>query len=434
MGRMAADCNLGQCRATGRDADSPPISRRVPAPDVTVPGRFAVLFAAQFAAVGVLMPFLPAVLAGHGLTPGQIAVVLATGSAVRLLAAPAVGRGADGFGDARSILVLAAALATFTVSAFAWAPSLGAPSLGAPSLGGPVLGLPAYAALIGVAILHAMVSAPVVPLSDTLCLAAAGRLRFDYGRVRSAGSASYIVAAIAAGVAVQWAGPVVVIWLAAAAFLATALAARGLPALPTTGGGRGGFLAPFADPAFRWLLPLSGLIQGSHALYYGFSTLHWTAAGLSPSVIGLLWGEGVVVEVALFLWGRPLADRLGPAGLAAVAALAGVLRWSVLAETTWLPALVVVQLLHALTFGCMHLGAMRVLGGMPPGQAATAQTLHASVGVGLASGLLTLGCGPLYAAYGGVGFWAMAALCGLALPLAALLQAALKRRQRLPTG
>ncbi|RYJ02862.1 MAG: hypothetical protein EON47_06145, partial [Acetobacteraceae bacterium] len=244
----------------------------------------------------------------------------------------------------------------------------------------------------------------------------------------------YILAAILAGAAVQWAGPVAVIWLAAGAFLLTALAARGLPAMPGTGGGRTGFAAPFADPAFRCLLPLSALIQGSHALYYGFSTLHWTAAGLSPSVIGLLWGEGVVVEVALFLWGRPLADRLGPAGLAAVAALAGVLRWSVLAETTWLPALAVVQLLHALTFGCMHLGAMRVLGGMPPGQAATAQTLHASLGVGLASGLLTLGCGPLYAAFGGGGFWAMAALCGMALPLAVLLQAALKRRPRLSIG
>ena len=64
------------------------------------------------------------------------------------------------------------------------------------------------------------------------------------------------------------------------------------------------FAAPFQEPAFRWLLPLSALIQGSHALYYGFSTIHWTAAGLSPGVIGLLWAEGVVVEVLLFLYGR----------------------------------------------------------------------------------------------------------------------------------
>ncbi|SDB72389.1 MFS transporter [Belnapia rosea] len=375
---------------------------------MSVAWRFALCFAAQFATAGVLMPFLPAVLAGRGLSPGEIATVLALGSAIRLLAAPAVGRGADGFGDARSILVLAAGLTACTITGFAWAPGL--------------------AGLLAIAALHALVSAPVVPLSDALCLGAARRFGFDYGRARSAGSASYILAAILAGFAVQWAGATVVIWLASAFFLLTALAARGLPRLEVAGSGRGGFAAPFRDPAFRWLLPLSALIQGSHALYYGFSTLHWQAVGLSSGVIGLLWGEGVVVEVALFLWGRRLVDRLGPGGLALLAAVAGVVRWGVTASTNWLPALAMVQLLHALTFGAMHLGAMRVLGGMPPGQAATAQTLHASLGVGLAMGLLTYACGPLYAAFGGGGFWAMAALCGIALPVAVKLRCVLRQR------
>ncbi|MCB4822688.1 MFS transporter [Roseicella aerolata] len=371
-----------------------------------VPTRFALLFAAQFAAVGVLMPFLPAVLAGQGLGPEQIALILAAGSAVRLLAAPAVGRGADGFGDARTILVLAAALAACTVTGFALAQG--------------------FVALLLVAVLHAMVNAPVIPLSDALCLGAARERRFDYGRVRSAGSLSFILAAVAAGQAVQGFGVTSVIWLASACLALTALAARGLPPLRRGGGGRGGFRAPFASPAFRRILPLSALIQGSHALYYGFATLHWQAAGLSPGVIGLLWAEGVVAEVALFLWGKPVADRLGAAGLAALAAAAGLVRWGVTAETSWLPALAAVQLLHAVTFGAQHLAAMRVLGGMPPAQAATAQTLHASLGVGLASGLLTFASGPLYAAWGGQGFWAMAALCALALPLAWRLKRALR--------
>ncbi|MBL6078975.1 MFS transporter [Belnapia sp. T18] len=375
---------------------------------MSAPLRFALLYATQFATVGALQPFLPAVLAGHGLTPGQIAAVLAVSSAVRLLAAPAVGRGADGLGDARSILVLAAGLAACMVTGFAWASGFGA--------------------LVAVAMLHALVSAPVVPLSDALCLGAARRMGFDYGRARSAGSASYIAAAVLAGFAVQAVGAEAVIWIASLCYLLTTLAARGLPRLEATGGGRSGFEAPFRDPAFRWLLPLSALIQGSHALYYGFATLHWQAAGLSSGVIGLLWGEGVVVEVLLFLWGRRLVERLGPGGMALLAASAGVLRWSVTAYTSWLPALAAVQLLHALTFGAMHLGAMRVLGGLPPGQAATAQTLHASLGVGLASGILTYLCGPLYAAYGGGGFWAMAGLCAIALPLAVKLRLVLRRR------
>jgi PPP family 3-phenylpropionic acid transporter len=141
-----------------------------------------------------------------------------------------------------------------------------------------------------------------------------------------------------------------------------------------------------------------------------------------------------VVEVLLFLWGGPLAARLGPARLAALAAGAGVVRWGVTAETTWLPALAAVQVLHSITFGAQHLGAMRVLAGMPAGQAATAQTLHSSLGTGLAMGVLTLLSGPLYARLGGDGFWAMAGLCAAALPVVLGLRAALGRRDRIGGG
>ncbi|MCO6419547.1 MFS transporter [Siccirubricoccus sp. KC 17139] len=370
------------------------------------PWRFALVFATQFIVPGVLMPFLPVVLAGHGLSATEIATVLAGASAVRLVAAPAVGRGTDGWGDARGVLLLAATGATCTVTGYALGQG--------------------FAGLLLLALLHALVGAPIMPLSDALAVSASRQFGFDYGRVRSAGSASFILAAIGAGLAVQAFGAVSVIWLAAAAYAGTALAVARLPRLAASGGGGGGLAAPFAFPAFRRVLPLSALIQGSHALVYGFGTLHWQAAGHSPAVVGLLWAEGVVAEVVLFLCSRPLVERLGPAGLAALAAGAGVLRWGLLAETTWLPALALAQLLHALTFGAMHLAAMRVLGTLPPGQAARAQTLHASLGTGLASGLLTFLAGPLYAAWGGAGFWVMAGLCAMALPLTLRLRTAMR--------
>ncbi len=370
--------------------------------------RFALLFAAQFAAVGILMPFFPAVLRDHGLTPGQISAVLATGSAVRLFASPTMGRAADRLGDARLVLAASAVLAAATTTGFAWGSG--------------------FAMLLGVAVVHALVMAPLTPLGDALAVAAARREGFDYGRVRSAGSAAFILAAILAGQAVALRGTSAVVWLFSLCLLATAGCAMALPRSPVAARGAGGFRAPFRDPAFRLLLPLSGLIQGSHALYYAFGTIHWQAAGLSPGVIGLLWGEGVVAEVALFLWGKPLVERLGAPGLALVAAGCGMLRWAVMAETTWLPALALAQLLHAATFGAMHLAAMRVLAGMPLHLAATAQTLHASAGVGLAFGVLTFGSGLLFARAGGQAFWAMMVLCALALPLAWALRGALARR------
>ena len=375
---------------------------------MATPHRFALLFAAQFAALGIMMPFFPALLRDHGLGATQIAAVLATGSAVRLLASPLLGRGADHLGDSRQVLALGAALAGLLATGYAWGSG--------------------FAMLLGVAFLHAIAMAPVFPLADALALAASRREGFDYGRVRSAGSASFILAVVLAGQVVALAGNAALVGLYCLFLLVAAGFALRLPAASAGPRGQGGFRLPFRDPAFRLLLPLSACIQGSHALYYGFGTIHWQAQGLSPEVIGLLWGEGVVAEVALFLWGKRLAERLGAPGLALLAAILGALRWSVTASTTWLPALILMQPLHAATFGCMHLAAMRVLGGLPPGQAATAQTLHASLGVGLTMGVLTFGCGPLYTWVGGSGFWVMAALCALAVPLALALPGALRRR------
>ena len=223
--------------------------------------RYALLFFAQFAALGILMPFLPAVLAGHGLSPQQVAVLLAAGSAVRLLANPAIGRGADILGDPRAVVILAALLGACTATGYAL-------------VGG-------FPGLLLVTVLHALVWAPVIPLSDALALGAARRREFDYGRVRSAGSVAFILASVAAGQAVALAGLTSIVWLFSLCLLGTAAAAWSIPAAPPAAGReRSGWAAPFADPGFRWLLPASALIQGSHALYYGFGTIHWQAAGL----------------------------------------------------------------------------------------------------------------------------------------------------------
>jgi PPP family 3-phenylpropionic acid transporter len=159
-----------------------------------------------------------------------------------------------------------------------------------------------------------------------------------------------------------------------------------------------------------------------------FAVIRWGAAGIGPGTAGLLWSLSVAAEVIVFLFvGRPLLDRLAPAGAAMLAATAGVVRWAVLAETAWLPALAVIEPLHGLTFALLHLTCMRLLAeSVPRHLAATALTLYGTVGIGAATTLLTLASGPLFGRFGAHGFWVMAALCAAALPLA--------RTLREPTG
>ncbi len=375
--------------------------------------RFSLLYAAQFTAVGVVLPFFPAVLAGRGLSAEEVGVVLATGSAVRLLAGPLGGRLADALGEPRRVLVLGAAVAACAAAGFGLAAG--------------------FLTLLVVQILYAMAFAPVIPLSDALAVTASRAPGgFDYARVRAVGSIAFILAALGTGQVVALFGIGLAPWLMVGALAATSLAARHLPrdgAAPAGKAAASGFFDALRVPTFRRLLIVSALIQGSHAMYYAFGTLHWQAAGLSPGLIGALWSTGVVAEILLFLWGRQAVARFGLVGLSLIAALGGVVRWGVTAETVFVPLLFLVQVLHGATFGAQHLAAMNVLGRViPPREAATAQTLHQALGVGLWSGLLMAASGPLYAALGGQGFWVMAALCAAALPAALGLGAALRPR------
>ena len=136
-------------------------------------------------------------------------------------------------------------------------------------------------------------------------------------------------------------------------------------------------------------------------------------------MVSVLWSASVAAEaLVFFLLGPALVTCLTPAGALVVAAVAGLGRWVVMAQSAAVLALALVQPLHGLTFALLHLACMRLLARIvPPGLEGTAQALYGTVGIGATSAGLTLVSGVLYARVGAQGFWVMAALCGLAIPL-----------------
>jgi PPP family 3-phenylpropionic acid transporter len=170
---------------------------------------------------------------------------------------------------------------------------------------------------------------------------------------------------------------------------------------------------------FRILIVVSALIYGSHAMHDAFAVIRWSNAGIDTFVISLLWSEAVAAEVMVFfLIGPAVLNRFGARGAAALAAAAGIMRWSIAAMTNSVMVLAILQPLHGLTFALLHLACMRMMGRFIPAHlAATAQTLYA-FGSGAVTAALTLFSGFFYASYGGAAFLAMALLCGLASPLA----------------
>src|SRR5215204_1844802 len=145
-------------------------------------------------------------------------------------------------------------------------------------------------------------------------------------------------------------------------------------------------------PLYRRIVLVAALVFGSHAMHDGFAVIRWREAGIGSEMISLLWSESVAAEVIVFfVLGRPILNRVGPARAAALCAMAGLLRWIVMAHSVWVPALALVQPLHGLTFALLHLACMRLLSHIvPPGLSATALTLYGTLGAGVSSVVLTL--------------------------------------------
>ncbi len=134
-------------------------------------------------------------------------------------------------------------------------------------------------------------------------------------------------------------------------------------------------------PGLLRLVLAAGLIQVSHALYYGFASLHWRAGGLGETVIGWLWAEGVVAEVLLFAAAGAVLRKLDPPRLLTLAGGLAVLRWCLTAAGSDLALLIPAQALHGASFGAVHLATMHQLRDrVPPELLASAQGFYAAIG------------------------------------------------------
>ena len=115
--------------------------------------RFLILYGSLYAGFGVQSPYLPILLDNRHLRPETIALALAAGTAMRLMAAQAVARLADRLDAPKVFLALCTTAAALIGLGY----------------------LPAQGAwlLIAVGVLHSAALAPLPPLSDTLALGAA---------------------------------------------------------------------------------------------------------------------------------------------------------------------------------------------------------------------------------------------------------------------
>ncbi len=365
--------------------------------------RIALFYSAIFVVLGVSLPYFPLWLKFQGLNAVEIGLVTSVPLFIRIAATPIIGFAADRARSVRRIVVIAAAFGLLSACV-----------------------LMASAGLWMILVfftLFQISSMALMPLAEVAAMQGVREKGLDYGRMRLWGSVAFIAANIAGGwVIAEWGNATIMPILIGGSVLSLA-AGWFLPerrAEPPKGGA-----APAAMQTMNWraikaalrhrglllIMLAGGVIQASHAVYYAFSAIHWQAQGIDGRWFGILWGVGVVAEVVLFAYAGRVLARIGALAMIAIGAAGGILRWGVMAADPSFGVLLVLQLLHGLTFGATHLGTVHAIQErVGTDQAASAQALHSALSSGVLMGLTMMLAGALYGAYQGVSYLAMMVL------------------------
>jgi PPP family 3-phenylpropionic acid transporter len=279
-----------------------------------------------------------------------------------------------------------------------------------------------FDALLVLTLVWGIVWSPTMALYERILVVEAGMLGFPYASLRLWGSASYILGTVLCGVAVYHGGSPWVLYVVLAGLAMMVLMGLCTPDLvppPPPGSPPNKDQAPiglrdlFASRPFLLFLIATSFCTGSHAMLLSMSTLIWRDAGIDDVTISLLWGEAVVAEILLLMAGDRLVKRLGVCGMIGLGLASGVVRWTGMAFTSELWALLLLQLLHAGTFAACHIGAMTFIQrAIPQAGVTLAQTTYFAIGTGVVTGLLFELSGDLHAVFGQPAFLCMAAVCG----------------------
>ncbi|CAI1969632.1 Probable 3-phenylpropionic acid transporter [Serratia quinivorans] len=356
----------------------------------------ALSYFTYFFSYGIFLPFWGVWLKGEGIPPETIGILLGAGLVARflgsLLIAPRVKDPAHLVTALRllALLTLAFAIGFCFGNGWGW--------------------------LMLVIAGFNLFFSPLVPLTDALAGTWQKQITMDYGRVRLWGSLAFVIGSALTGQMVSVWGHSAILYSLIISILAMLLGMMLKPSVMPQGETRTHSETERSlwemlkeGPVWRFLLCVT-LLQGAHAGYYSFGSIYWQEAGYSASTIGYLWSLGVVAEVVIFASSNFLFRRWNARNLLLLSACCGILRWSLMASSTELGWLLVIQILHCGTFTVCHLAAMRFIAARKGPEVIRLQAVYSALAMGGGIAIMTVIAGFLFEHLQGGVFWVMAAV------------------------
>ena len=230
----------------------------------------------------------------------------------------------------------------------------------------------AFWPMLVIMLFYTVFYAPIISFLEAFTMDVLREEKKSYGRLRVWGSMAFIIAVLVLGKVIDEYSIEIIIVLIFCGSLIQASIATKIPDI------RIKKEAAFTAKAKGLLTPpvvvflfCAFLMLVSHGAYYGFFSIHLEEMGYDKTFIGIAWALATISEILVMIKSESIFKRFSMENVLVFSFMVAALRWFALFFAKSSPAILLLQLLHAVTYGTFHIASILYIDSLTPPEAKT---------------------------------------------------------------
>jgi PPP family 3-phenylpropionic acid transporter len=247
--------------------------------------------------------------------------------------------------------------------------------------------------MVIITVLYTAFFAPLISFLEAFTMDTLQSRKAAYGKVRVWGSIGFITVVILMGRLIDHFPIRLILVLIFCGSLLQALSSLRMPRLDTEHR-FSSETRSFLQPRIIVFLTCGFLMLVSHGAYYGFFSIHLENLGYSRTFIGFSWALASAAEILVMIRSEAVFRKFSLERVLLFSFAVAALRWLLLYSFSQAAAILLIQTLHAATYGLFHMASILYIDRQSPDRAKTlGQAINNSVqyGFGLMVGFFMSG-------------------------------------------
>jgi PPP family 3-phenylpropionic acid transporter len=240
-------------------------------------------------------------------------------------------------------------------------------------------------AMLVITVFYGIFYAPIISFLEAFTMDVLGTKKKSYGRIRGWGSIAFIVTVIVLGKIIDLYSIEIILLLILFGSLAQSLISIKIPDIQikkqTSFSTKAKVLLKKRVVIFLFC---AFLMLVSHGTYYGFFSIHLEEMGYGKTFIGISWALASIAEIIVMIKSDVIFKRFSTDNVLVFSFIVAALRWFALFFATSPTLILLLQILHAVTYGTFHVSSILYIDSLTPDEAKTlGQAVNNAITYGL---------------------------------------------------